>query len=163
MSIIGPVKQVMAARAIIVNKKNQILLVSEDSPTIWHTPGGWLDKSENLKECCEREVFEEIGIKIEPVHMLYISETFQTAENNSHGENVHKVQAYFFCKADLSNFHIGENDKNLWQDEDCGLITKVRFFDLKSPEICPKWLGQKDILLDISTKKTEYIEPEKWK
>lgn len=59
-----------SSRAIVINKHNQIFLFRytfdffADSEEVWITPGGGLDEGETFEEALERELFEELGIKL---------------------------------------------------------------------------------------------------
>lgn len=52
--------------ALVINDKNQVLVVSERNALIkdsWKLPGGYLEMNENLVEAAIREVLEETNIK----------------------------------------------------------------------------------------------------
>lgn len=55
ISTLGP-------RAIILNSKNQILLVKHTYQSHWHLPGGGLKKGESVKMALLRELKEEVGL-----------------------------------------------------------------------------------------------------
>ena len=52
----------MAAGALFVNEKNQILLVHPTYKPRWEIPGGITEVDESPRLCTQREVLEEIGI-----------------------------------------------------------------------------------------------------
>ncbi len=57
----------VAAKAIIVNQNNQVLVLRQSDPTIsghkqCHPPGGMLELGESIYDCVAREVEEEIGV-----------------------------------------------------------------------------------------------------
>jgi 8-oxo-dGTP pyrophosphatase MutT (NUDIX family) len=54
-------KTVAAAGGIVLNEKNEILLMYRRSK--WDLPEGHLDKNETFEECALREVKEETGLK----------------------------------------------------------------------------------------------------
>jgi len=54
----------LGARAIILNSKNQILLVKHVYQSHWYTPGGGLKKGEPVKKGLLRELQEEVGITV---------------------------------------------------------------------------------------------------
>lgn len=70
------------ARAIIYDpKKNKILLVKNKGAEFWYAPGGgWEHDEENILECVEREVQEEVGIRVNVESMIYAQE-FQATED----------------------------------------------------------------------------------
>lgn len=63
-------KEKKCARAFIMNEKNQILLEKfafievKGNKELWVTPGGKLKKDETYKTALERELYEELGIKV---------------------------------------------------------------------------------------------------
>eukprot|EP00347_Sterkiella_histriomuscorum_P002762 403366900 len=64
----------------IINDKNEILMIQEvrsPEPRPWKLPGGFMNPGETIKQACEREVYEETGIRSEFVGMLGIREQLQ--------------------------------------------------------------------------------------
>lgn len=60
----------------IVIKEDKILLIKRergDFPGLWAIPGGKVEECEHLNEAIEREMFEEIGIKMEFKELLGFS------------------------------------------------------------------------------------------
>lgn len=51
-------------------REEKILLVKERIDGGWTIPGGWADIGQSLKECVEREVFEESGFETRAVKLL---------------------------------------------------------------------------------------------
>ncbi len=52
----------ISAKAIVYNENGDILLCKE-SNGVWDIPGGWLDHGENVLNCIERELKEEMGLE----------------------------------------------------------------------------------------------------
>ncbi len=53
-------------RAVIFNSKQEFLIVTElDDPDNWKLPGGKVDPEESPEEAIQRELLEELGLKIE--------------------------------------------------------------------------------------------------
>lgn len=52
----------LGTRAIILNSKNEILLVKHTYTPGWHFPGGGVDKGESPRQAIIREVKEEAGV-----------------------------------------------------------------------------------------------------
>jgi len=52
----------LGARAIVVNKDNQILLVKHTYQPHWYLPGGGVKKTESVKNAVIRELKEEVGL-----------------------------------------------------------------------------------------------------
>jgi len=54
----------------VVFREEKILLVKERVDGGWTLPGGWADIGQSLKECVEREVWEESGFEARAVKLL---------------------------------------------------------------------------------------------
>lgn len=54
----------IGVRAIIINDKNQVLLVKHTYANSWFLPGGGVDKKEHLLDALAREMKEELGLEI---------------------------------------------------------------------------------------------------
>lgn len=138
------VRIICTARAIILNEKKELLLVSNAENSVWFAPGGWVDGFETLEETCVREVYEETGVKVKPLELLKIDYFKQTAEENvKWKENINKIEHYFLCEIVEGEFKIGEGNKNLWQDADFGNTGFIKFFslqDLTKFKVAPEWI-----------------------
>jgi len=71
--IVRPLFQVFAA-AVILNKNKEILLVKSTYQRFhpWGLPGGSLNYSETAEEAVQREVWEEMSLKIEIESLLFV-------------------------------------------------------------------------------------------
>ena len=54
----------LGARAIVLNEKNQILLVKHTYQLSWYIPGGGIQKKESAKAAILRELKEEVGLTV---------------------------------------------------------------------------------------------------
>lgn len=59
-------------RAIVLNEKQEILLVRESADGKWALPGGWADIGDTPKEGIIREINEETGLQAQVVRLLAI-------------------------------------------------------------------------------------------
>lgn len=62
---------------LVFNRKGQVLLVARRNPPRageWHIPGGRLEPGETLRECCQREIWEETGIQASPGNIVAIAD-----------------------------------------------------------------------------------------
>lgn len=57
-------KHIVSAAAIVVNERNEILLINSPKRG-WEMPGGQVEEGESLKDAAIRETKEESGIDIE--------------------------------------------------------------------------------------------------
>jgi ADP-ribose pyrophosphatase YjhB (NUDIX family) len=64
----------------------------------WGLPGGVLELGESLSECIMREVREETGLKVEPLHLIgiYSSPDFNVTYPN--GDQVQQITVCFDCR-----------------------------------------------------------------
>jgi len=68
-------KVVLVNRALVQNKKKEVLLVqrsNDDSymPGKWELPGGKLDSGQDISNALEREVLEETGLVVLPTDKI---------------------------------------------------------------------------------------------
>lgn len=61
----------LGARAIIINHKNQVLLVKHTYQPHWYIPGGGVKKGESIKAAIIRELKEEVGLTTLEEPMLF--------------------------------------------------------------------------------------------
>lgn len=62
----------LGVRAIIKNKKNEVLLVKHTYDKYLYLPGGKVDNGENVKDAIKRELFEEVNINCTEMHVVGI-------------------------------------------------------------------------------------------
>lgn len=62
----------MGAGCLLFNKDNQLLLVKPTYKLGWEIPGGIVEKNESPKQCCERELFEELGLQQQVGQLLVV-------------------------------------------------------------------------------------------
>ncbi|MCB0104438.1 MAG: NUDIX domain-containing protein [Caldilineaceae bacterium] len=64
--------RVGASALIFDERREKILLTRREDNGEWCLPGGALDAGESAEECCIREVYEEIGVRVEVVRLIGI-------------------------------------------------------------------------------------------
>ncbi len=86
---VPPERVRVASRGIII-ENGKILLSYEMNTGVYMSPGGGLEGSESLEECCMRELREETGYEVKPIkHFIVINEyCFETLY----------VSNYFICE-----------------------------------------------------------------
>jgi len=58
------------AAAVFDAKGEKLLLVRRADNGSWCVPGGYMDPGESVAECCEREVWEETGLRVRATRMI---------------------------------------------------------------------------------------------
>lgn len=127
-------KEVVGCRGIII-QNNQILLSYIKKSDWWMLPGGGLEPNETLSECCAREVHEETGYMVAPLHKyLEIHEYYQEYRYVSH---------YYVCQI------IGEETQHLTDEE-------------KKQGLVPAWLDL-STFIDIVSKHEDHASLSEFK
>lgn len=127
-------KVILTGRAVIVENE-KILLVSRDR-SFWVIPGGMAEKDENIEECIEREIYEELGLSIRILNLFYVSEFEDSKFKNK------KIELFFKCKILKGILDEG------WQDPD-DVVKFAKFFSLEELSditYFPKFLKEGDWL-----------------
>ncbi len=62
----------LSVRVLIVNEKDEVLFVKEASDNKWGVPGGWCDLFISPRANAEKEVFEEVGLKLKTQKLLAV-------------------------------------------------------------------------------------------
>ncbi|MDO8642020.1 MAG: NUDIX domain-containing protein [Candidatus Woesearchaeota archaeon] len=83
--------------AVILNENNQILLMKRGAGCrncvgYWAIPGGCIDRFETAEDAVKREIKEEIGVDIELLQLLSVTNDFIQEENE------HWITPQFLCK-----------------------------------------------------------------
>lgn len=89
---------IIAVAGIVINEKNQILMVNSNNYG-WAFPGGQVEEGENLINALKREVFEETGIKISVGEVFCISSNTKNHSGyNGIKEIPTKIILDFICR-----------------------------------------------------------------
>ena len=81
-----------SAKALIIRGGKMAAIKIRDAGEEWYImPGGGQEAEETLNEAVEREVLEELGIKVKCKELLFVVE-------GVHGERFHRVDLVFFCE-----------------------------------------------------------------
>lgn len=78
-------------RAVIINEKDEILLVKERVDSRWSMPGGWCDIGFTPKEVAEKEASEEAGIRVKAGRLLALLDK----KCHEHPEDLHYTYKIF--------------------------------------------------------------------
>lgn len=59
-----------SAAAILTDEEGRVLIVKPTYKPGWNLPGGRIDEGETPRRACERELLEELGVKVAPGRLL---------------------------------------------------------------------------------------------
>ena len=96
---------------ILINKNFEVLIgkrKGSHGEGMWAVPGGKLDPGETYKECCDRELMEEIGINFRE----YKKEGFSEDFFDKNGEVEQYTTLYFSVKSIDINIEIQNLEPN---------------------------------------------------
>lgn len=65
-------KKRMGSGALFFNQSNQLLLVEPSYKPTWEIPGGVVEANESPRDCCEREIAEELGLTLSVGRLLCV-------------------------------------------------------------------------------------------
>jgi len=98
-------KKRMAAGALILNDRDEILIVKPKYKDYWSIAGGVIEKDESPRSACIREVEEELGLSLNECKMLGVDYTTDVPEK---GESLQ----FIFYGGKLSVEEIGKIQVN---------------------------------------------------
>ena len=91
---------IVAAGAVVLNDRGEVLLIKDDRRNSWTFPGGIVEEGEGLLDGVKREVLEETGIEVEVGQLFCVtSNTCKHPGYNGVSEVPPKVMLDFVCRA----------------------------------------------------------------
>lgn len=88
----------VGSNGLIFNEAGEILLIQRADNGQWNTPGGYSDLGENAAETCVREVYEEIGLHVEPTHLISVRTQADYLVTYANGDQTQVCIATFACR-----------------------------------------------------------------
>ena len=117
---------IKAACAIIVNDDGKVLISKrsknkKEYPGVWEMPGGKFDKDENVEQCIQREIKEELNIDIEfiklfccynvNIYNVYYCLCYSKCENIKFNSEIENYE--FIDIKNYKNYDMIENNHNI--------------------------------------------------
>lgn len=122
------------AGVVIINEENKLLLQRRADNDCWGFIGGMMEIGESIEETAKREVFEEVGIKLQDIKFfkVYSGQDFYYKYPN--GDEVFNVINLFTYKGNITNeFNIDSKE-----------VKEVKFFGFDE---IPDKISPPDILI----------------
>ncbi len=92
----------VGCRGVVITD-GKLLVSREEVTDYWVLPGGGMENGETPEQCCAREILEETGYLVEPIHQfLTINEYYEEYRYISH---------YFVCRV------VGRGERHLTETE----------------------------------------------
>lgn len=90
---------VPSVAACIRDMEGRILLLRRgDAVNLWGFPGGAIEPGEGAVEAVKREVYEEVGLRVEPVALIGIYAGPEYVFAYPNGDQVQPVISFFECR-----------------------------------------------------------------
>ena len=132
--------------AVIFDETRQkILLTRRTDNGQWCLPGGGMDAGESLEETCEREVWEETGLRARVTRLIGIYTSPNFAVEYADGNRWQVVSATFECE--VTGGHLGLSDET----------TEVGYFTRAEIEQMDVLLTHRIRLEDVFAGKVEAV------
>jgi len=130
----------VAAKALIVNDKDEILILREpakDNPGskggLYGLAGGRMEVEETYEQALKREVMEETGLEVDVLYPIYVGEWSPIIN----GVKCHIVALFSVCKAKSTEVKLSfEHDDYKWIDPKD--IDKYPMMDME-PEVVNRY------------------------
>ncbi len=110
----------------VVFRDDKILMVKETIDGKWSVPGGWADVGYTPREVACKEVFEESGLKVEPVKLLAV---LDKSHHNYPLDMFHIYKIFILCR------ETGGSLKTSIETSDSGFFAIDELPPLSTPRI----------------------------
>lgn len=136
----------VSSRVLVIDEASRVLLVSSRDPdegvVVWYTPGGRVEAGETLEAAAEREIAEELGIRLDelvgPVWERRFPHTFA-------GRFVDAHEWFFVAHVESSSIdHVAETGvgARYFEGWDWWTLERMRAFDgILAPRLLPDLLA----------------------
>jgi len=96
--------------AVVLNDRNEILLVHSRETDLWMPIGGQIEPGEEPADAAIREVFEETGVHVEPVRLVSVYAGPDVTYSN--GDRVLYITVVFLCRAVSGHPHAHDEENH---------------------------------------------------
>jgi 8-oxo-dGTP diphosphatase len=96
--------------AVVLNDRNEILLVHSKETGLWMPIGGQIEPGEEPADAAVREVFEETGVHVTPIRLTGVFDGPDVTYSN--GDRVHYLTIAFLCQAVSGEPHVHDDENH---------------------------------------------------
>ncbi len=96
--------------AVVLNDAGEILLVHSRETDLWMPIGGMVEPGEEPADAAIREVFEETGVRAQPIHLTGVFDGPEVTYSN--GDQVHYMTIAFLCKVISGHPHVNDDENH---------------------------------------------------
>ncbi|NIO22690.1 MAG: NUDIX domain-containing protein [Candidatus Aenigmarchaeota archaeon] len=93
--------------AIILNNKGEVLVLKSPKWNTYTIPGGHVELNETMEDALRREVKEEIGLDVNVIRMLNVSDAIRPREFNY---EKHFIFIDFLCRAKHTDVRVDKKE-----------------------------------------------------
>ena len=93
---------------IVINDRGEMLLQKSKDTGTWMTIGGVAEPGEEPADAVVREVFEETGVTVRPLHIVSVANTPEVTYPN--GDRVQYVIVTFLCEPMAGEPHVHDDE-----------------------------------------------------
>ncbi|MCB9137360.1 MAG: NUDIX hydrolase [Caldilineaceae bacterium] len=147
-----PCKRV-AAGALFLDEADRVLLVNPTYKPEWEMPGGIVEENESPRQACIREIKEELGLTIEPGHLVSLD--YRSAQAVGHPGDVLR---FIFWGGRLSEAEIGQIHLQAEELSEYRFCTRAEVQQRLKPRFAQAVLAGLDLLVSEKTHYVEYWE-----
>lgn len=98
-SHVGPtLLQVPSVTGLMFDRDDRVLLVRHSNGGVWVAPGGAIDPDEAPQDAIVREMWEETGLRVEPIRLCGVFGGPEFRVTYTNGDEVTYVMAVFECR-----------------------------------------------------------------
>ncbi len=108
-------KIILSSAAGAVVKDGKILLIRRHNLSgTWSIPGGVQELGETIRETAHREVFEEVGLDLQPTILIGVYSGPQWDIDFSDGGGIQQMMVFFLMEGEIDEISIQESEVAEW-------------------------------------------------
>ncbi len=114
--MIGHFPIILAGAAVIVlNERNELLMLLRTDNSCWGIPGGGMELEENLEETAARETLEEAGLRIFDLALFGVFSGPELFYRYPNGDETHNVVAVYLTNRVSGEIKINPAEHTDWK------------------------------------------------